>query len=114
MNCHPTTKDCLDYLIAIAPIIISLAVAWFAWVQASTNKSKLRLDLYNRRFAVYEKTINYYLAYMSSELQQPKLKENADEFVKAVRESRFLFGKDSSVHKTLIEIQQALGVLSPL
>ena len=116
MTCPVESKDTLDYLIAIAPILISGAVAYIAWAQHETNKSKLRLDLYNRRFAIYHKTVSYYLACMKprnptveNETCDESFRECMSEFVIAYRESVFLFGTESTVYKKLTEVKNLLS-----
>lgn len=116
MYCSVESKDALDYLIAIAPIFISGAVAYIAWAQYETNESKLKLDLYNRRFAIYHKTISYYLACMKprktateNEKYDMDFRECESEFVIAYRESVFLFGTQSTVYEKLTEIKNMLS-----
>lgn len=83
MPCHPDTKQAVDWILGVLPIITSCAVAYIAWAQYKTNKNKLRLDLYNRRFAVYDKTLAYYQAYYSRDLDNEALRESATDFVRA-------------------------------
>lgn len=111
MPCHPDTKQTIDYLLGVVPIIISFAVAFIAWAQYKTNKSKLRLDLYNRRFSVYDKTLAYYQAYYSRDSNNEATRESATDFVRAYRESSFLFGRESSVYKALTEIKDTFSFL---
>lgn len=111
MSCHPYTKQTIDYLLAVVPIIISFAVVFIAWAQYKTNKNKLRLDLYNRRFAVYDKTLAYYQAYYSGDSDNEALRESVIDFVRAYRESSFLFGRESSVYKALTEIKDTFEFL---
>jgi hypothetical protein len=49
------SKDFVDYVIAFTPSLIALFVAGVAWRQFKLGRDKLRLDLYERRFAVYER-----------------------------------------------------------
>lgn len=49
-------------LISTAPaVLISAYVAWVAYQQYRTNREKLRLDLYDRRFGVYTAAIDFCL-----------------------------------------------------
>ncbi|HUX90140.1 MAG TPA: hypothetical protein VMV48_05565 [Gallionellaceae bacterium] len=110
MTCPVESKDALDYLIAIAPILISGAVGCIALAQYVTNKSKLRLDLYNRRFAIYHKTVSYYLACMKPRNSTDEaFRECESEFVVAYRESVFLFGTTSTVYEKLTEVKNLLS-----
>ena len=110
MPCHPDTKQTIDYLLWVQ-IIISLAVAFIALAQYKTNNNKLRLDLYNRRFAVYDKTLAYYQVCYSRDSNNEALREIATDFVRAYRESFFLFGRESAVYKALTEIKDTFGFL---
>ena len=113
MTCPVQSKDALDYLIAIAPILISGAVAYIAWTQHETNNSKLRLDLYNRRFTIFHKTVSYYLACMkprnSTAENETYFRECESEFVIAYRESVFLFGTTSTVYENLTAVKNLLS-----
>lgn len=111
MFCFLQTKQPIDYLLALLPIIISFAVALIAWSQYRTAKNKLRLDLYNRRFAVYDKTLSYYQVYYLRELNSEMIQNSAAEFIHAYRESLFLFGRESGVYKVLTEIKDTFGYL---
>jgi hypothetical protein len=54
------SKDVIDYLAAVTPILIACFVAWVAFQQFRIGRDKLRLDLCQRRFSVYEKTLFFY------------------------------------------------------
>lgn len=84
--------------------IFSIVTAGFTWAQWSINQSKLRLDLYHRRFDVYLKTLDYYLIFSNTKRgdnNYEDIDKGADAFIKAYRESVFLFGKESEVFKKL-------------
>jgi hypothetical protein len=98
-------------LSTFVPTFISSAVVWIAWSQHQTNRQKLKLDLYNRRFSVYEKTINYHMSWWKPDNDIETIDKCAAEFSRAVSESPFLFGKNSTVHNILIEIAQAMAIL---
>ena len=103
MPCQAQVKDWFDYFVALAPSIITAViaafVAWVAYQQWRTNTEKLRLDLYNRRFDVYAQTLAFYQAliiYDPSADEDSFRKIRAD-FIKACRESQFLFDKSSKI-----------------
>lgn len=97
----------------IITFIFSIVAAGFTYAQWSINKSKLRLDLYNRRFDVYLKMLDYYFSYTNKKKDNDY--EYIDEcriaFIKVYRESLFLFGEESDVYKKLNYFQQNLGQL---
>lgn len=111
MPCTAEQKSLYDYFLVIFPLIVSVAVGFIGWFQFKINKHKLRLDLYNRRFSVYEKTLSYFQSYYSRSHVPESTASSASEFIRAYRESIFLFGADSAVHKKLTELKDTLGFL---
>jgi hypothetical protein len=92
-------------LISTAPAaLISAYVAWVAYQQYRTNREKLRLDLYDRRFGVYTAAIDFYHVLPRYDDNLPPHQEAHRAFIKAVRESRFLFGHDNEIVSILEEM----------
>lgn len=101
------------YIAPIASILISLSVVAIAYRQSRTANrqsrtanDKLRFDLYERRLAVYDAAANY--LEMGIKLgQDPSINEAQvrSAYIRAWREARFLFGKDSKVYGILKEMQ---------
>jgi hypothetical protein len=95
--------------LALAVSIGSLSFAGFgSWL----NREKLRLDLYNRRFDIYSRTLDLLhalevwnptaLEKNAHSLQDsPDLDKSLKAFTKASRESQFLFADDSEIHENL-------------
>ncbi|MBS1229474.1 MAG: hypothetical protein H6R17_2751 [Proteobacteria bacterium] len=104
-------KTYYDWAMASAPIFISAAVALIGYFQYKINRYKLRLDLYNRRFSVYEKSLTYFQSYYLSNHSEDLIDNCARDFICAYRESLFLFGKDSAVYKALTELKDTLAFL---
>lgn len=94
----------LKVVTLIATTAVAIAVAIISWKQWRLSQEKLRLDLFNRRFDVYMRVLDLY-----QELLQWKgtAEQNAlyIPFIKAVRESRFIFPRKSGVHPFLEEFQ---------
>lgn len=111
MICQVQSKDIWDRLLAMAPLLISAVVAWIAWAQYKTSQNKLKLDLYNRRFSIYERTLNYYLAYTATDRSDEFIDKCSADFIRAYRESVFLFGGASPVYQTLTTIKDTLAFL---
>lgn len=103
------SKSFFDWIIIVTPIVISMAVAWIGYLQYRTNRYKLKLDLYNRRFAVYEKALELFQAYYSED--KANLTTSKEKFIRFYRESIFLFGEDSDVYKRLTELKDTLYFL---
>jgi hypothetical protein len=84
-------------LIAVLALLISQR-------QSRISAEKLRLDLYNRRFDIYSRFLDFYHAlegWKASEAQQSMRKG----FIKAYRESLFLFDRSSGVYDLLAEMK---------
>ena len=108
MDCSYQLKDAYDFLIKITPIVISLCVLLVALHQSKISKEKVRLDLYNRRFDIYSRTLGFFQALLSYDASKPKdnflLLHN--DFVKSYKESQFLFDKDSGIYELLTEMHK--------
>jgi len=92
------------YLQPIATILAAVAVVsvtgYFAWHQMDIARKKLRLDLYDRRFKVFNSIFDFYQA-MISWKGTPEQKEARDRFFRAYQESGFLFTKESGIEALL-------------
>lgn len=100
-------ENIVDYLFAAGPLVISGAVAYVAWAQYKTNRSKFRFDLYNRRFAVFEAALAYYQAYYSTDSEA--IDRASGEFVRGYREASYLFGRDSAVYNALTTLKDSVA-----
>jgi hypothetical protein len=105
------TNQLINYLTIGTPIIISFSVALISFFQYKINNEKLRLDLYNRRFSVYEKTLKYFLQYFENNSSRDSYLEIKNDFVHSYRESLFLFGRESEVYQILTNIKDTIGFL---
>jgi hypothetical protein len=93
----------ISYLSAIMSTCIASMALWVASRQSKTNMAKLRLDLYDKRFAIYENTLAFHqaLAGPSESMQTEAFKSLQRAFIKSYRESQFLFDEDSGVFQLL-------------
>ena len=89
----------------MSPFIAAMAL-WIASRQSKTNVAKLRLDLYDKRFAIYEATLTFYQALggLPSTLLVDPFLSLQRQFIKAHRESQFLFDADAGVFELLGQI----------
>jgi hypothetical protein len=106
--------------IALVVSILSAAFAGSAWW---ISREKLRLDLYDRRFGVYLRTLDFWYALSdwkptdnerhSTTLQDsPELRTAQIAFIKASREAQFLFDDASGIHKLLEQVHSdSIGVV---
>lgn len=111
MTFNADQKSYYDWALVIAPILISGAVALIGYFQYKINSHKFRLDLYNRRFSVYEKALAYFQSYYSSEANAEFIDGCARDFIRVYRESIFLFGADSTVYRELTVLKDTLSFL---
>ena len=96
------SRDWVDYLVSLTPICVALFAALIGWRQSSFTKEKLRLDLYNKRFDVYEKTLFFYQAItMYDGSRSEDFQAQLRDFSKAMKESQFLFDEGSGIYATL-------------
>jgi len=96
--------DALKTAEGVAAIAIAFYVASVGTFQWFTARDKVRLDLYNRRFDVYTRAIDFMLALPEWTYVTPedrRAKHNA--FMRAARESRFLFADDPRILALLEE-----------
>jgi hypothetical protein len=96
--------DALKIIEGIATVVIALYVASIGTFQWFTARDKIRLDLYDRRFEVYLSALDFMQALMMwtsvpSEERLPK----RIAFIRASRESRFLFADDVRIFHLLDE-----------
>jgi len=98
----------LSSAVSLISVFFTAAVWW-------VSREKLRLDLYNRRFKVYSRTLDLFhiletwspttLEAASTSLQDsPELSSAQRAFTKASRESQFLFPDDSGIHRLLVQV----------
>lgn len=83
-----TWSEIIDLLSAALTPIIAIIVAYIAWRQHKTDKDKLRLDLYEKRFKVYQSTIEL-LAIILKKADVSL--EEVSQFAFKTNESKFLF-----------------------
>jgi hypothetical protein len=93
----------VTYVSAIMSSCIAAMALWVASRQSKTNMAKLRLDLYDKRFAIYENTLTFYQALNGAphSLQTDAFTSLHRSFIKSHRESQFLFDDDSGVFEIL-------------
>jgi hypothetical protein len=98
----------IGVVISVAALIISLCSLAVSRAQMRISSAKARLDLYNKRFSIYASALDYYQALWAdiTEDNLIEIKGKSRSFVKAYRESQFLFDEKSNIYKTLGSIMQ--------
>jgi hypothetical protein len=84
---------------AVATVIVAIYVGWISRQQSRTNQEKLRFDLYQRRFGIYLRVLDFHFAIWQQD--EPKLALLHMLFMKAFWESKFLFPKESGIYDFL-------------
>jgi hypothetical protein len=88
----------------VATVIIALYVAYIGTRQWVTAREKLRLDLYNRRFDVYLSALDFMQSLMVwAEVAPDQRIAKRLQFIRSMRESRFLFADDLRILRLLEE-----------
>lgn len=94
----------MSTMITTAMSTFAVVVACFAlWVSAE----KLRLDLYNKRFDIYLRTLKFQQALFQKVREDGTLAALHADFMIASRESRFLFSSESGVYDQLRRLHEA-------
>lgn len=96
----------ITLIVSVVTLISTFSVAY---AQMKIASAKIKLDLYNKRFAVYISALEYYQAtwYESPD----RMKEKGNQFVKFYRESKFLFEPSDGAYETLGKIQKNGAVI---
>ena len=105
----------VDILKALLTPAISIGLIYIAWQQYRTNKNKLRLDLYERRYAAYEAYRDLFI--IVSKIRGCPDLEQVRKFGITISESSFLFDKDivdyfNEVKEKINELYKYDGLLS--
>jgi hypothetical protein len=106
------SKEWIDYIAALTPIVVALFVAYIAYRQWRIAREKLRLDLYNRRFTIFETTLRFYHELLDSEnLNAPPIEATHRLFITAMIESEFLFSEKCKAHSLMTEFNKSAFVI---
>ena len=93
--------EIIPYLAPSATLIVGLSVAYIAWQQWQVARSKLRLDLFDRRYKVFEATRKF----LAVILRDARFEDSQlFEFYAGTSDAEFLFG--SEVVDYLAEIRK--------
>lgn len=81
----------MTLLFSIATLFLSLAVVVIAWQQYRVAENKLRLDLFDRRYKVYDATRKFLIQIAQyNSFEEPELVN----FAAGISDAEFLFGAD--------------------
>ena len=94
-----TANAALALAVPVLTMLIAASVALIAYYQWKTNREKLRLDLFQRRFEIYLRVLDFHFAIWQKD--EPKLNLLHAPFMKAFWESKFLFPEKSGIYDFL-------------
>ncbi|SAK46531.1 hypothetical protein AWB76_00931 [Caballeronia temeraria] len=89
----------LTGMVALLTLLVAAFGGWIAYQQMRINRTKLKVDRFDKRFEVYETTMDFVNDVLAT---QGTSGTNLDGFLQAVRKSQFLLGDD--IHEYLLEI----------
>ena len=93
-------KEDFEFGIRVGTGLVTTTIAVLVYIitrrQATTAKEKLRLDLYEKRFAIYMRTLDFFDALVSWKDTEEQ-KTLIAPFYRSYREARFLFPDSSGV-----------------
>ena len=82
--------------------IMVIFLAYIAYQQMKTNKSKFRLDLYNKRFEIYKDILKFY-----QELTGKGISKSTHlKFIDSIYASKFLFSKEPEISGIVDEMHK--------
>ncbi|MEZ2346692.1 hypothetical protein [Terriglobus sp. RCC_193] len=94
----------LTYVTPFASPLVALAVGVVAYQQWKTARDKLRLDLYDRRFAIFKTALDFYMKVVLGDWKNdPETEASSQRFTVALQESQFLFDEKSGIYAFLRE-----------
>ncbi|KEZ75926.1 hypothetical protein [Salinisphaera hydrothermalis] len=90
----------------------ALLAAWVGYGQIKTNREKLRWDLYQRRFRVFEFAVRDYQTLLESPtLDTQEAKEIQRQFIEVKLESQFLFRSGSRIQQIMDSIDTDAAIV---
>lgn len=96
----------MELLISIKDLVLSTVMAGFlayiAYQQLDTNRKKLKLDLYNKRFEVYSVALEFYHELTGQGASTDLVRK----FIEKKEAAQFLFSEDPSIYSLLNEMHE--------
>jgi hypothetical protein len=95
------SRDWIDILAALLTPTIAILGAYIAWQQWRTNRNKLKLDLFDKRFQVFENIKKF----IASILTSGRVEDGTEfQFLRDTKSVRFLFQDDATILNLIDEI----------
>ena len=94
-DCPSALPLWVQYVEAFGPVTIGLAVAAVAWMQWQVNRNRLKHELFDRRYVVFEAAREF----LRRTIVDGKVNTKARiDFFLSTRESEFILGKEVAVY----------------
>ncbi len=91
----------IETINAIATTVIAFLVAVITWRQLSTDRSRLRHELFDRRYKIYEGLTGF----LADTLVTGKIPPGAEiELLRQTKRAYFIFGGDAEIRSLISEI----------
>jgi len=100
---NPAPVSSAALIVSIAAALVAFAGFVVAYSQMKIASAKVKLDLYNRRWGIYLAALDYYQSAYDKTEESMEIK--AVGFIKAFRESVFLFDSKDGITKTMGKIK---------
>jgi hypothetical protein len=95
----------------IATLVVALLVALIAWREWIVNRTRLRVELFDRRYKVYERLTGF----LADVLINGRVAPNSDiELLRDTKQAHFLFGGDPVVKDVITSIYKKAVALHAL
>ena len=97
-------NEAMDMLSGILPLVLAGGVLYVAWQQWNTNRNRLKLELFDRRYEVFRAAVDI----IDHVMREATIRDDeiAERFIRASRYSEFLF--DDNVYNYLGELRDKL------
>lgn len=80
---------------ALLSPIVAVAAGWIAWQQVRINRNKLKLDRFDKRFEVYETTMEFLAAIVFFDSVS---EQDMDRFLKVTRGAQFMLSPQVALY----------------
>lgn len=110
-DCITCSRDWIDILTALLTPTIAILGIYIAYQQWYTNRNKLKIDLFDKRFQIFE-SIKKFIANI---LTSGKVEDgDAIQFLRDIKSVRFLFEDNADILKLTNEIYTKANKLHAL
>ena len=104
MTCDPRWTTCLSALLVPTVAVLGSVIAYRQW---RTAQNKLKLDLFEKRFAVYDAARSLFASIMTSGKAKD---ENTFKFLSGTREAKWLLNADIAEYLDKQIYNKAIGL----